>query len=121
MRTHRPLDIAARAGRWSARNRQNAIFGWVAFVVAAAVIGWAVGTKTLSNDGVGESGSADRAIEHAFPKTAEEQVIVQAVGTATSDDPRFRAAIDDVVNRLSRTEHVQYLRSPLARGNAGQL
>jgi uncharacterized membrane protein YdfJ with MMPL/SSD domain len=123
MRFHNPLDIAARAGRWSARNRKKAIFGWLTFVIAALVIGSALGTNTLSSDaeGVGESGRADRAIGQAFPKTAEEQVIVQAKGDATTADPDFRAAVDDVVARLKRTEHVQDLRSPLDRGNQGQL
>src|SRR3954470_12466435 len=123
MRSLSPLDIAARAGRWSARNRKKAIFGWLAFVFVALAVGSALGTNTLTSDeqGVGESGRADRAIGKAFPKTAEEQVIVQAIGTSTADDPKFRAAIDDVTHRLKRTEHVQDLRSPLDRGNAGQL
>src|SRR3954470_15695175 len=123
MRSLSPLDIAARAGRWSARNRKKAIFGWLAFVFVALAVGSALGTNTLTSDeqGVGESGRADRAIGKAFPKTAEEQVIVQAIGTSTADDPKFRAAIDDVAHRLKRTEHVQDLRSPLDRGNAGQL
>src|SRR3954447_9070780 len=123
MRSLSPLDIAARAGRWSARNRKKAIFGWLAFVLVALALGSGLGTNTLSSDeqGVGESGRADRAVGKAFPKTAEEQVIVQAIGTSTPADPKFRAAIDDVTHRLKRTEHVQDLRSPLDRGNAGQL
>src|SRR4051794_39028311 len=123
MRSHNPLDIAARAGRWSARNRKKAIFGWLAFVFTALAIGSALGTNTLTSDeqGVGESGRADRAIGRAFPKTAEEQVIVQAIGTSTADDPKSRAAVDDVPSRLKRIEHVQDVRSPPARGNQGQL
>src|SRR5688572_6403000 len=122
MKTLNPLDIAARAGRWSARNRKKAIFGWLGFVIVALVLGSAVGTNTLSSDeqGVGESGRADRRIGQAFPKTAEEQVIVQAKAGATTEDPQFRAAIDDVAARLERTEYVRDVRSPLDRGNAGQ-
>src|SRR4051794_26335111 len=124
MRSHNPLDIAARAGRWSARNRKKAIFGWLAFVITALAIGSALGTNTLTSDeqGVGESGRGDRAIGKAFPKTAEEQVIVQAKGkNSSAADPHFRAAVQDVTSRLKRTEHVQDVRSPLARGNNGQL
>jgi uncharacterized membrane protein YdfJ with MMPL/SSD domain len=123
MRSHSPLDIAARAGRWSARNRKKAIFGWLAFVVTALAIGSALGTNFLTGDqeGVGESGRADRAISNAFPKTAEEQVIVQSNGRSTPQDPEFRAAVNDVVHRLARTEHVRDVRSPYARGNNGQL
>ena len=31
--------FAARMGRWSARHRKTAIWGWIAFVVVAFVIG----------------------------------------------------------------------------------
>ena len=41
--------IAARAGRWSARHRKVAIFGWLAFVVVALAIGGRVGTEKLSD------------------------------------------------------------------------
>ena len=73
MKALNPLDIAARAGKWSARNRKKAIFAWLGFVLVALVVGSAVGTKTLNgpDEGVGESGRADRAISDAFPKTAE--------------------------------------------------
>ena len=32
-------NIAARMGRWSASHKKTAIFGWLAFVLAAFVIG----------------------------------------------------------------------------------
>ena len=35
----KPKGIAARAGRWSAQHRKIAIFGWLAFVIAAFMIG----------------------------------------------------------------------------------
>jgi uncharacterized membrane protein YdfJ with MMPL/SSD domain len=67
-------SIAARAGRWSATHRKTAIWGWLAFVVAAFAIGGAVGTNTLQQDqlGVGESGRADHTIERAFQRSADE-------------------------------------------------
>ena len=50
-------NFAARAGRWSAAHRKTAIFGWLAFVIAAFVIGGKVGTQTLAEKdlGVGDS------------------------------------------------------------------
>src|SRR6201985_329700 len=51
MRSRRKLGLAGRAGRWSAGHRKTAIWGWIAFVVAALVIGSALGTKTLDNGG----------------------------------------------------------------------
>ena len=57
-------NLAARAGYWSARHRKTAIFGWLAFVVIAFVLGGAIGTKTLADEdtGNGESRLADTAI-----------------------------------------------------------
>ena len=39
-------NIAARMGRWSASHWKTAVFGWLAFVVAAIAVGTRVGTKT---------------------------------------------------------------------------
>jgi uncharacterized membrane protein YdfJ with MMPL/SSD domain len=40
----RSNNLAARMGRWSARHRKKAIFGWLAFVVVSIAIGAVVGT-----------------------------------------------------------------------------
>nr|MBA3347157.1 hypothetical protein [Actinomycetota bacterium] len=55
-------NFAARMGRWSARHRKIAIFGWLAFVIAAVVVGGAVGTTSIdANDTLpGESGRVTR-------------------------------------------------------------
>ena len=42
-------NIAARAGRWSARHRKTAILGWITFVVLAFMIGGKVGTESRSS------------------------------------------------------------------------
>ena len=42
-----PRNVAARMGRWSANHRKTAIFGWLAFVIAAVVIGTAVGQVSI--------------------------------------------------------------------------
>ena len=44
-----PRNIAARAGRWSARHRKTAIIGWIVFVVLAFMVGGNMGTETLTN------------------------------------------------------------------------
>ena len=63
----RSSNFAARMGRWSARHRKIAIFGWLAFVVASVVIGGAIGTKYLepSDLNVGKAKRADRMIADA--------------------------------------------------------
>src|SRR5438093_10582003 len=88
------MNIAARAGRWSATHRKTAIWGWLAFVFLAFAIGNSVGTKTLQSDqlGVGESGRADRTIEGAFQRSADELVLIQS-GSVRATDPSFRAVV----------------------------
>jgi uncharacterized membrane protein YdfJ with MMPL/SSD domain len=115
-------SIAARAGRWSATHRKTAIWGWLAFVVAAFAIGGAVGTKTLQSDqlGVGESGRADRTIEGAFQRSADVLVLIQS-DTATATDPSFRAVVADVQRRLKKVPYAQDFESPYAAGNGGQI
>lgn len=40
-------NFTARAGRWSATHRKTAVLGWLAFVIAAFVLGGVVGTVNL--------------------------------------------------------------------------
>jgi RND superfamily putative drug exporter len=120
----RARNLAARAGRWSAQHRKLAIWGWIAFVVAAVAVGGAVGTKTLSNneEGVGESKRAEAALERGFPESASEQVLVQAPKSREGPhDPGFRAAVHDVESRLGKLGFVRDLEGPYAAGNEGQI
>jgi uncharacterized membrane protein YdfJ with MMPL/SSD domain len=116
-------NLAARAGRWSAHHRKKAIFGWLAFVIAAVFIGGSVGTKTLSDEdfGIGESGRADKVVDAHFPDEAGESVLVQSRDGVRTSDPAFRAVVDDVVARLERTQNVQSVSNPYGEDNAGQL
>jgi RND superfamily putative drug exporter len=100
--------LAARAGRWSAHHRRTAIFGWLAFVILAVILGGAVPTKTLTveQSGVGESGHAARVAADAFPRAARENVLVQS-RTLPVDAPAFRRAIDEVSARLRATTGVR--------------
>ena len=106
-------SIAARVGRWSARHRKKAIFGWLAFVIASLAIGGAVGVDTLSDEdsGVGESGRADKTLHESFPQRTEESVLVQSRSVEVSD-PSFRAAVGDTVQRLEGAEQVRGVTSP---------
>jgi uncharacterized membrane protein YdfJ with MMPL/SSD domain len=120
----RARNLAARAGRWSAQHRKLAIWGWVAFVVAAVVIGGAVGTKTLSDNeqGVGESGQADRTLERGFPESASERVLIQAPkGGEGPQGEGFRAAVAEVESRLGKLGFVHDLQGPYEPGNEGQI
>src|SRR4029077_11791297 len=101
MRSRRKLGLAGRAGRWSARHRKTAIWGWIAFVVAAIALGGALGTKTLaaSQTGVGESKSADQTLEKGFTDGAMEQVLFQSRGDESARGPQVREAVGAVEAR----------------------
>jgi RND superfamily putative drug exporter len=106
-----PNNVAARMGRWSADHWKTATFGWLAFVVAAFALGMA-GTKTIdpSTAGPRESGRMDRILDAGFERPAEESVLVQS-RTLTTTDPAFKAAVGDVVARLSKLAVVQNVRT----------
>jgi uncharacterized membrane protein YdfJ with MMPL/SSD domain len=116
------INLAARAGRWSAQHRKAAILGWLAFVAVAVVLGGAVGTKHIpqDNNGVGESGRAQQVLHDEFPQPANEQVLIQS-STMTVNEPGFQAAINDVVGRLDRLQTVENVRSPLLAANRGEV
>ena len=118
---HSP-NVAARMGRWSAQHRKTAIWGWLAFVIVAFMIGGGVGTRTLDNAhlGVGESGRADRTVDAAYPKSADELVLVQSA-TETANGLRFRAAVGDAQFRLSQLPYVYAIESPYTPANRSQI
>ncbi len=115
-------NLAARMGRWSAAHWKTATFGWLAFVLVAFGLGGAVGMKSIDDNapGPGESGRMDRILDAGFQQPAGENVLVQSTKLRTTD-PAFRAAITDVVAKLSKLEDVQNVRSPLDSRNTGQI
>ena len=115
-------NLAARMGRWSARHRKTAIFGWLAFVVVAFVLGNMTGQKTIdpATAGPGESGRMDKILDAGFKQPAGESVLIQS-DSLTTDDPAFRSAVEDVVGTVSRLAVVTNVRSPLDPANQGQI
>src|SRR5215204_4734961 len=113
-------NFAARAGRWSAQHRKQAILGWFAFVIIATVLGGLVGTKTLADEdtGNGESKRGDQIVEAAgFPEQTTETVLVQGRDGLKVGDPKFTAAVEDVVAKLESIKDVSNVESPLAPEN----
>ncbi len=115
-------SVAARMGRWSARHRKIAIFGWLAFVVVAFVLGSMTGQKTIdpATAGPGESGRMDKILDAGFKQPSGESVLIQS-DSLTTDDPAFRSAVEDVVGTVSRLGVVTNVRSPLDPANQGQI
>jgi uncharacterized membrane protein YdfJ with MMPL/SSD domain len=118
----RSTNFAGRMGSWSARHRKIAIFGWLAFVVVAVLVGKTAGTIELKqNDAIpGESGRVSRLIEAEFGPLASETVLVQST-TLTANDPAFRAVVGDVVRSIRPFTVVGDIDSPYARGNGAQI
>ncbi|HET8536556.1 MAG TPA: MMPL family transporter, partial [Solirubrobacteraceae bacterium] len=114
--------FAARAGRWSAQHRKKAIWGWIAFVVIAFVIGGAVGVKKPTEYvGPGDSGRAQQlALDH-LPKDASESVLVQAPKGGTAHDAAVRRAVADTIAAVSGKPRVAEVKSPYAKGNESQI
>jgi len=113
------LNLAARAGRWSAKNWKTAIALWVAFVVVAIGVGTAVGTHTLtaSEQATGEAARAEQLLGSAgFHTPAAESVIVRSE-TRTVADPAFRSTVRSVLTTLRTFPQVTNLRT----GAGGQI
>jgi uncharacterized membrane protein YdfJ with MMPL/SSD domain len=122
MSARTPNNLAARMGRWSADHWKTATFGWIAFVILAFGLGGMAGTKMIDPNtaGPGESGRMDRILDAGFKRPADESVLIES-RSLSATDPAFRAAIEDVVARISKLDVVQNVRSPLDEGNAGQI
>src|SRR5919106_3298986 len=101
----RSNNLAARMGRWSARHRKIAIFGWLAFAVALFAISMVSPMKQIvfETAGPGESGRADTIIYEDFKQPAGEEVLIQS-RSLTADDPAFKATVEAVITRLPNLE-----------------
>ncbi|MEA2222709.1 MAG: hypothetical protein QOH83_1085 [Solirubrobacteraceae bacterium] len=119
----RSKHLAARAGRWSAQHRKQAILGWIAFVVIATVAGGVVGTNSLrpAEMGNGSSRAADIAVDDAgFRETSGEQVLLQA-RTGAASNAELQQAAGELAGRLRAVPHVEQVVSGFDAGATGQL
>jgi len=117
-------NIAARMGRWSASHWKTAVFGWLAFVVAAVMIGGQVKMKTIKTEdaNTGQSHKADQILKHGFPQVdpQTEFVLVQS-SKLSVNAAEFRSTVDDVVAAVHGNPAIKNLQSPYAPGNGDQL
>jgi uncharacterized membrane protein YdfJ with MMPL/SSD domain len=120
----RSTNIAARMGRWSASHWKTAVFGWLAFVVAAIAVGMTVPMKQIDMEdaNVGQSHKADQILKQGFPQAdpQTELVVVQSA-TKTVDDPAFRATVNDVVRSVEGDPATKNFKSPLTAGHGDQV
>jgi RND superfamily putative drug exporter len=105
-------------GRWSASHRKTAIFGSLAFVPVAIVIGTMVGQKTIDqrNNNVGRAHRAHLILKQAGFAQSDpltEIVVIQSK-PLTVNSPAFRAVVGDVVKGVAPFDGTLHsLRSPL--------
>jgi RND superfamily putative drug exporter len=113
------LNVAARAGRWSAAHWKTATAIWIVFVVIAIAAGRIAGTHKLSDaeQATGETARAEQILASAgFSTPAAESVLVKSP-TLRSGDPAFRAAVASVMAKLRTMPQVKNLRT----GAAGEI
>jgi len=115
----RQLNLAARAGRWSATHWKTATAIWIVVVLVAIVAGSRAGTHKLSmaEQSTGETARAEKILAGAgFSTPANESVLVKST-TLTASDPAFRSAVQSVMTRLRTMPQVEHLRT----GAAGEI
>jgi len=117
-------NVAARMGRWSARHRKIAIWGWLAFVIASFVVGMNVGLRTIdeSDYNVGEARRADHIIrDGGFAVDEQSEFVLVESEAKRASDPEFRAVVNDALAALGGFPEVTKLQSPYTAGNEGQI
>ena len=117
----REMNLAGRAGRWSAENWKKAVFGWLAFAVGAMVLGNVVGHVQMpdSQTASGEAARALTMLERAnFKQPASEAVLIQSRND-TLRNPLFVSAVSSVVQTLQQQKTVTNLRNPLVDPGKG--
>jgi hypothetical protein len=113
------LNLAARAGRWSAAHWKTAVAVWVAFVAVAIGVGTSVGTHKLSmsEQSTGEAARAEQLLASAGFKTPASEAVLVRSKTRTVADPTFRAMVQGVLAKLRTMPQVTNLRT----GAAGEV
>jgi uncharacterized membrane protein YdfJ with MMPL/SSD domain len=115
------LNLAGRAGRWSAEHWKRALFGWLVFAALAMTLGSVVGHVQMkdSDYASGEAATATKMLEAAgMTQPATENVLIQS-RTMTVEDPGFVSAIAGVVQTLAGQKVVENVQDPRVKPNGG--
>jgi RND superfamily putative drug exporter len=114
--------LATSLAGWSVRHRAIAIAGWVLAVVAAMMVGSAVGQQQMTMDeyAKGDSATALRILDQAgIAQPAHELILVHSTAP-TANSPAFRGAVADLIAGLQATGRVSDLRDPYTAGLVSQ-
>jgi uncharacterized membrane protein YdfJ with MMPL/SSD domain len=110
------LNLAGRAGRWSAEHWKTALFGWLVFAVVAMALGSVIGHVQMkdSQGASGETAQALRMLEQAnFRQPAVENVLIQS-RKYDIDSPVMQSAVGGVVQDLAVQKDVTDIQDPRA-------
>src|SRR4051812_18591944 len=107
-------NIAASAGRWSARHKKTAVIGWIAFTILAYMAGGSVGLDSLKSTdlGVGDAGRAEKLVGDSFPSDAGTEGVLISSKTLKSSDPKYKQQVSRLADKLAATPHVKEVESP---------
>ncbi len=118
------LNLAARAGRWSADNWKKALFGWLVLAVVAMAIGRVVGDVQMKDSQFtsGEAATALGMLEQGgFQQPSSESVLIQSF-KHTADEHIFISAVAGVIQDLDGQKNVENIQNPLVKlGGGGQI
>ena len=120
----RSNNIAARMGRWSASHWKTAVFGWLAFVIAAFALGAVVGTKNLDMDDAttGQSHKANQILKEGFPQADPQTEIVLIQSSKLSvNAAAFRSTVNDTIRSVAGNPAIKNLKSPFDAANGDQI
>ena len=120
----RSNNIAARMGRWSASHWKTAVFGWLAFVVAAFAIGMVVGTKNLDMEDAttGQSHKANQILKEGFPQAdPQTEIVLIQSSKLSADAAAFRSTVNDTIRTVSGNPAIKNLKSPFDPANGDQI
>ncbi|WP_374209286.1 MMPL family transporter, partial [Kitasatospora sp. A2-31] len=108
------LGVAAAMGAWSARHRKTAVFGWLLFVVLAAVLGGLHGSTQVkeAESMPGQVSRAARILDDAGLKSPASETVLVRSDALTADAPAFRAAVGQVIAGIDATGKAAEVRSP---------
>jgi RND superfamily putative drug exporter len=115
-------NLTERVAGWSARHRKTVVFGWLLLVAAIFIGGQALGTRSVQDYDVGQSGQAERVLNQLSPAQyngSPEQVLIQAKtpGATFATDPSMRQAASQVAAALAALpSYAGDVRTPLQPG-----
>ena len=115
------LNLAGRAGRWSAEHWKRALFGWLVFAVAAMLVGSIAGHVQMKDSefASGEVAAAMQMLERAgLANPATENVLIQSHRYDASS-PAFVSTVAAVVQTLALQPDVTNIQSPMFKQRGG--